>query len=142
MPTPLPVFVYGTLLPGEANYDWALAGRTSAEQPATLPHAVMYSNGGYPYVDTRPDHPGAVHGCLMHVPAEHHADVLATLDRLEGYRPGRADNHYERTVVTVHLPDGSTAQAYTYLLSDRTRPLVIGRLPVVPDGDWRLVATR
>lgn len=45
----LPVFAYGTLRPGEGNYAWALAGKTTAEVPATVVGMVLLDGPGFPF---------------------------------------------------------------------------------------------
>jgi gamma-glutamylcyclotransferase (GGCT)/AIG2-like uncharacterized protein YtfP len=131
----LPFFVYGTLRRDCGNHGWALDGRTSSERPATMPGAVMHDNGGFPYVTLDPTG-DTVLGEVMVVPDEHYADVLSDLDGLEGYHPDRADNHYDRIIVTVTLADGSTMRAYTYVVAPRYAAR-LSLLPVISDGDWK-----
>lgn len=127
----LPVFVYGTLRPGCGNFAWTLAGNTAAITPATLDGATMYRGPGFPYVAAGD---GVVVGDLIDITADRYDDVLATLDGLEGYRPGhRGGSHYDRVQCTVMTPDGPR-QAWVYMVNQQ-----LGREPI-PSGDW-LVAT-
>ncbi|MFC8224263.1 gamma-glutamylcyclotransferase [Streptomyces sp. NPDC057287] len=90
----LPFFVYGTLLPGEANHDRFLRGRTHEERPAVLPGALLYEGPGYPYVV---DGPGTVHGTLVTAAPGAYAELLGLLDDLEQYLgPDHPRNLYER----------------------------------------------
>ncbi|MFI9030481.1 gamma-glutamylcyclotransferase family protein [Streptomyces sp. NPDC053560] len=137
----LPFFVYGTLRPGEANHAWALRGRTAAEQPAMIHGALLYDGPGYPYAVRGPAD-ATVHG---HVVTPHEAayeEVLAVLDRLEGYTPGAPDNDYDRAACDADLPDGSTVAAWVYLAAE---PLA-GRLRAagtpIPGGDWLATGRR
>ncbi|MCC9704364.1 gamma-glutamylcyclotransferase [Streptomyces sp. MNU76] len=57
----LPVFVYGTLRPGEPNHDLFLRGRTAAEEPARMRGMALYDGPGYPYAVERLGD-GAAHG--------------------------------------------------------------------------------
>lgn len=131
-----PFFVYGTLRPGQANHARLLAGRTTAEVPATLPGHVLYGPG-LPYV-TAGEESSAVVGTLVFVAPERYAEVLADLDHLEGYRPGRPC-HYERKARVVRHPgpDGAdtTSVAWVYLagpaVRERLRPA-----ERIPSGDW------
>ncbi|MEV0599636.1 gamma-glutamylcyclotransferase family protein [Streptomyces sp. NPDC050315] len=137
----LPFFVYGTLRPGEANHAWALRGRTAAEQPALIHGALLYDGPGYPYAIQGPAD-AVVHGHVI-TPAEGAYDeVLAVLDRLEGYTPGAPDNDYDRVVCEAVLPDGATVRAWVYLAAE---PLA-GRLratgTAVPGGDWLATGLR
>jgi gamma-glutamylcyclotransferase (GGCT)/AIG2-like uncharacterized protein YtfP len=126
----LPIFVYGTLRPGQANHGWALRGRTVTAEPAVLPGAVLYAGPGYPYAVRAPEGGGAaVHGDLIHPAPEQHAAVLADLDRLEG-------TEYERVAAAVRRRDGTTVRAWVYLA---TAPLA-ARLRTtgtpIAGGDW------
>src|SRR5438270_797160 len=60
-----PFFVYGTLRPGQGNHARLLAGRTTAEVPATLPGNVLYGPA-LPYVTAGEEAPGVV-GALVFV---------------------------------------------------------------------------
>jgi gamma-glutamylcyclotransferase (GGCT)/AIG2-like uncharacterized protein YtfP len=139
-PEKLPVFVYGTLRPGEPNHARWLRGRTVAEEPARLPGAVLYEGPGYPYAVTVPDgHPHAeVHGDLIHPAAEHYLPLLTALDRLEDYYgPGHPDNDYERAAREVRLPGGADVRAWVYLAAAPvTQRLRTSGTPL-PGGDWR-----
>jgi gamma-glutamylcyclotransferase (GGCT)/AIG2-like uncharacterized protein YtfP len=49
----LPIFVYGTLRPGEPNHGLLLRGRTVAEEPARMRGMALYDGPGYPYAVER-----------------------------------------------------------------------------------------
>lgn len=134
--TNLPFFVYGTLRPGQANHARLLAGRTVAEFGATLGDHAIYGPG-LPYVVG--EEGSVVVGDLIFIDPDHYDEVLASLDRLEGYRPGSWHSHYERTAVVVHHagPDGTemTSVAWVYLAG----PSVAERLAPaerIVSGDW------
>ncbi|MFG2617902.1 gamma-glutamylcyclotransferase family protein [Streptomyces sp. NPDC048507] len=134
-PAQLPFFVYGTLRPGEVNHDLFLRGRTTAEEPASLPGAVLYEGPGYPYAVERPG--SAVAGELITASPQAYGELLTALDRLEEYRgPGRPDNLYDRLARVAVRPDGVRVRAWVYLAA---APLA-GRLArsgtEIPGGDW------
>ncbi|WP_432543018.1 gamma-glutamylcyclotransferase family protein [Kineococcus sp. SYSU DK002] len=129
----LPFFVYGTLRRGGGNHAWALAGRTVSERAAVLDGAHMHEGPGYPFVV--PGGPGGVIGELVEVLPAHHSQVLADLDRLEGFVPGGSSNLYDRVVVEVRTADGTLVPALTYVAAERLRERV-RTLPPVPSGDW------
>lgn len=140
-PERLPFFVYGTLRPGQRNHDWALRGRTVAEEPARLPGAALYRGPGYPYAVATPEDAGAeVRGELITPAPEHYAAVLATLDRLEGYAPGAADNDYERVVARVlrlaAAPAGAPARAWVYLAPGPSAARLRATGARIASGDW------
>jgi gamma-glutamylcyclotransferase (GGCT)/AIG2-like uncharacterized protein YtfP len=113
---PIPLFVYGTLIPGESNYPRYLAGRDERTLPATLDGAVLYTHGPFPYLVRAAElvQPGDyVAGVLVWITPADYAQTLAAIDRLEGYSEGGSDNHYERIPCTVETEEGSyTAWAY------------------------------
>jgi len=92
------VFVYGSLKPGEKNYNRYCRGRVQAEQEAIvqgnlfdLPHL------GYPAMTPGE---GWVYGYLL---SFGDADLLAALDQLEDYEADRplAENEYYREWIGV-----------------------------------------
>ena len=141
----LDVFVYGTLLPGQINYQAILQGKTTVERPASLRGARMWANGDrhrkpgtswpFPFVALTGDHRDQVSGCVLRIEARHAAEVLSELDELETYRPGDPTNRYERLVVEVDLPDGGHVTAYVYVAAAQVRA-ELAKLPRVPHGDW------
>jgi gamma-glutamylcyclotransferase (GGCT)/AIG2-like uncharacterized protein YtfP len=130
----LPVFVYGTLRPGQGNYSRLLAGRIATPVRATLPgHALYGRTLPFPYVVPAPGH--TVVGDLVTPLADLYDEVLDDLDWLEGYRAGPSDaSHYVRTRVAVESPAG-TETAWVYLAGTMAaRRLRLYDL--VDDGDW------
>ena len=136
-----PFFVYGTLRRGEGNYR-RLKGRTEAEHPATLPNHALYGVG-LPYVIDAEG--AAVVGELMFIRARHYDEVLADLDRLEGYRPGGRRCHYERVCRRVHYVDAlgleRTVAAWVYQAGPVVRAQLAESNPV-PGGDWLAAGER
>ncbi|MFD7614346.1 gamma-glutamylcyclotransferase family protein [Streptomyces sp. NPDC059828] len=132
---PLPFFVYGTLRPGEHNHDRFLRGRTSAEEPARLPGAVLYDGPGYPYVIEN-DGDGTVLGELVTAfPDGYHA-LSAVLDELEEYfGPDDPRNVYVRVARDVETARGSVT-AWVYVAADVMARELRARGTVIPGGDW------
>lgn len=133
----LPFFIYGTLRPGQGNYPRFLGGRTAQEVPAVL-HGHDLFDVGLPYVvRSTPD--AMVVGDLAFVLPEDYSDVLADLDRLEGYSRRRPGGHYQREALAVHYQDADgsevTALAWVYLAGPAVRARLLGANPV-PGGDW------
>ena len=130
-------FVYGTLLPGEANHGPFLRGRTAAEEPGRLNGAVLYDGPGYPYaVEERG---GVVYGELVTALPGSYEELLADLDRLEEYAPGDPRSLYERVEREVHRDGaGPPVRAWVYVAA----PAVAARLRIrgkpIESGDWRL----
>ncbi|MCX8133522.1 MAG: gamma-glutamylcyclotransferase [Roseococcus sp.] len=122
-PAPLTIahlFVYGTLMEGEAN----------AHHLAGLPRlpgrirAVLHDLGPYPAVRLGE---GEVAGEVVELPL----DRLAGMDALEGSEPGGAPGgHYRRSVLPVSTPRG-VLRAYVYVMDEAAR------FPRIEGGDWR-----
>lgn len=109
----LPVFVYGTLRPGEKNYPRYLAGRAVKTVSATAEGRLYYvAGGGYPYVEPGP---GTVAGELVYLDPCHYEQTLQAIDALEEYKPDdEAHSVYLRRRTYVTLIDGSCAAAWIY----------------------------
>lgn len=134
----LPFFFYGTLQTGFQNHENVVRGRFAEISPARaaglrLVHYPVGFPGAYPG-----QHSDFVFGQLLTPPADDavYAALLRELDLLEDYVPGRADNQYDRRVISVEVLDAPrrTVDAFVYVsLLDADSN---GAVPV-PSGDWR-----
>jgi gamma-glutamylcyclotransferase (GGCT)/AIG2-like uncharacterized protein YtfP len=109
----LPVFVYGTLRPGEKNFSRYLQGSSLRQAPATIAGELFYvADGGYPYLLPGP---GRVQGELIDIDPSSYSEVLRRLDALEEYDPANeAGSVYLRRPAAVRLEDGTIAEAWVY----------------------------
>jgi gamma-glutamylcyclotransferase (GGCT)/AIG2-like uncharacterized protein YtfP len=114
-----PLFVYGTLLPGERNYPRFLAGRTEHEFPArTEGELWLVETEDYPYLVPGC---GEVHGCLISISAGVFNRTLQAIDRLEDYHPRQPRRSlYLRQLIPVATPAGPTL-AWSYIWNCRER---------------------
>ncbi|MYV92642.1 gamma-glutamylcyclotransferase family protein [Streptomyces sp. SID1034] len=130
---PLPLFVYGTLRPGERYHRRFLDGRTRSERPALLTGALLYDGPGYPYALPGD---GTITGTLIELDPTDHPQLLAALDELEEYAgPGHPRNLYDR-LVREALVEGRPVRSWVYLAAPRlARELLAGGTPI-PGGDW------
>src|SRR5260221_5114220 len=101
----LPIFVYGTLRPGQENYDRFVLGKTAREVAALLPDHAMFVLDGYPCI-TEDTGAGDVSGDTLILLPELFPAVLAALDRLEGYTPRDASSPYLRVRRRVRTGEG------------------------------------
>ncbi|PSM45559.1 hypothetical protein C7Y66_29705 [Chroococcidiopsis sp. CCALA 051] len=125
------VFVYGTLKPGEANYQQFCADYVVAAQEAIALGQLFDLPLGYPAMT-----PGSlkVYGFLLSFA---NPEILQQLDWLEDYDPQRAiaENEYYRQQIEVY--DTSLAPlgiAWTYLMTLEQVRTFGGVL--LPDGWW------
>lgn len=142
MTSSTPIFVYGTLRPGQINYPLirsAVAGHVVARLDS---HALRAApTARYPYAIK--DENDSITGDLLQLKPGTEAADLARLDILEGYDP-RAFllemSHYIRVRCTVTTTDeslagpaGASIEAWVYVAGPAT---LVSELPVVNDGDW------
>ncbi|MGI5198229.1 gamma-glutamylcyclotransferase family protein [Streptomyces sp. CA-288835] len=130
-----PIFVYGTLRPGEPNHDLFLLGHTVSEVPGRLAGAVLYEGPGYPYAVEEPG--GMVSGELITPAPERYDQLLLTLDRLEDYAPGDPANLYERVARNVIREDGTSVDAWVYVAAPTVATRLRARGKLIEGGDWR-----
>ena len=125
------MFVYGTLRPGQPNWERLLAGRTERVVAGRLPGVVLLECGHYPAAVERAGG-GSAAGEVVWIRPAAWSSVLAALDHLEGYDPADPRRLFDRVVRPVETAEGAV-DCWVYLagglLSGSARP-------VVADGDW------
>ena len=110
------VFVYGTLKPGEYNYQKYCQGKTIAEIPAYTIGELYHLAPGYPAIT---EGNRRVEGYLLSFAGD---DILKSLDILEGYsdRDASECNDYNRQLIEVYSLSGEPlAQAWGYIMSKK-----------------------
>jgi gamma-glutamylcyclotransferase (GGCT)/AIG2-like uncharacterized protein YtfP len=131
----LPFFVYGTLLPGEANYPlWREA--IAAMAPATLPGVRLYDLGDFPMaVEMLREGPqGEAVGLVVHLKPAYYAGAVALLDLVEGFDPdATGQSAYRRERRVVRLANGEPVVAWVYL----GRPHYVAGLEPLP-SHWKV----
>lgn len=134
MRQPLPVFVYGTLLPGFQNHNAYVKPYAHQAIPATIQGEIYHLPQGYPGLLDGADE---VVGALLYFAPVAYEQALAGLDELETYfGPGDPRNEYDRVEVTAVLTGtGEAVRAYAYRYLDEA---YVRREGIrVADGDWR-----
>lgn len=125
------VFVYGTLKPGETNYQRYCALNVLSVQRAITFGQLYALPFGYPAMIAG-DRP--VYGFLLTFA---NADILAALDRLEGYDSHQpaTENEYTRQRIETYNSDlKPLAVAWIYLMTLQQVKAFSGLL--LPDGWW------
>jgi gamma-glutamylcyclotransferase (GGCT)/AIG2-like uncharacterized protein YtfP len=108
------VFVYGTLKPGESNYQYYCEGLVRSQTPAYTKGILYDLPLGYPGLTVGDNR---VRGVLL---TFSDSNILDSLDKLEDYQPQRALelNEYYRTLVPVYgLQDEFLGKAWCYLMT-------------------------
>lgn len=125
------VFVYGTLKPGESNYQRYCAGKVLEAKRAIAFGQLFSLPLGYPAM-TEGESP--VEGFLLSFPDE---TILHHLDWLEDYYPHQsaAENEYNRQQIeTYNLDFAPLGSAWGYLMTPERVRACGGVL--LPDGWW------
>jgi len=122
------VFFYGTLMSGFKRRGRALVDpKLTSEGRGSIP-AALFDVGIYPAAIPASD--SRVRGEIYSMFDS--ASVLAALDEIEGFRPGRPDESlYTRVETPVTFDDGQVANAWVYFYN---APL--GRAPRIESGDY------
>lgn len=133
----LPVFVYGTLRPGQGNYRRLLAEHALEDRPAQVRGYALYG-AGIPYAVLERD--SVIHGSVVWIDTAAYAATLLDLDHLEGYRP--AQSHYvrvQRAATSLTSPPREAGpreashQVFMYEAGPRFRR---ENFPRIDGGDW------
>jgi gamma-glutamylcyclotransferase (GGCT)/AIG2-like uncharacterized protein YtfP len=125
------IFVYGTLKPGEANFDRYC--QNVLEIQAALAHGTLYDLPlGYPAMT-----PGnsPVYGFLLSFA---HPQILLELDELEDYcpdRPMEENEYYRQRIQTFSLSHQSLGDAWAYLMEPEKAKRLGGVL--LSKGQWK-----
>ncbi len=130
----LRVFVYGTLKPGQVNFERYCGGDRTTATPllAQVRGKLFELSLGYPAMtlgDTW------VKGYLLELTNE---SILVALDGLEDYHPHRAEaqNEYQRKDVEVFEAEGrSLGLAWTYFMTPQKVEQYSGKW--IASGEWK-----
>ncbi len=132
MSNKLRVFVYGTLKPGEVNYQRYCAGKVREEKSAIAFGNLFNLPLGYPAMT-----PGEsiVRGFLLTFTD---STILTILDELEDYKPNRIpeeNEYYRQEIETYDLDRKSLGLAWIYLMTF-TQVQRFGGI-LISSGCWR-----
>lgn len=129
-----PVFVYGTLRPGQAPYNRLLAGRTTAEPLTSMASLSMHlsANRAYPWAVTGGN---GITGNQMTIRSGVYAQTMGEIDAYERYNPSVPAAQQPYYVRELRATRTGT-RSWVYLASPRMAPYVRQSLPLIPSGDW------
>lgn len=125
------VFVYGTLKPGEANYQRYCAERMIESYPAVAFGRLFELSIGYPAMTTGKR---SIQGFVLSFPD---SQVLRELDELEDYHPERLPekNEYQRQKIQTFSSNGQyLGMAWGYVMLPEKVELLGGVF--LPSGYW------
>lgn len=126
------LFVYGTLKPGEINFEFYCGGKVTEMIPASTQGHLYALPVGYPAMTTGD---GNVSGFLFKLEDE---TVLSDIDELEDYHPNRpsTENLYEREWLTLYDHSGEVlGEAWGYRMAF-WRVQQLGGV-FLPSGCWK-----
>lgn len=127
----LPVFVYGSLRPGNIHFDRLLKGKITKVTPARV-RGSLYAHVSLPWPCLVPGD-GEVKGEIIHIAPDVYDMVMVALDDWEDYDPrDESGSLYLRRVVTAITADGKEEQAWCYFWNGSERELG----EPVEDGKW------
>lgn len=136
-----PVFVYGTLRPGQGNYHLMSNAAVDSTQATLTGHAIYGAHRGFPYAAEHEDPTSVTVGDIVWL-SDTNAGVQAryNMDGLEGFNSDfPSSSHYERVLrdVTFTGPDGQpqTVKAWTYMARGSARRQ-LREEDRIADGDW------
>jgi len=127
----LKVFVYGTLRKGERNA-YHLNDATYLHGNAWAEGTLYDTGHGYPVMFLNHSHNASdiVYGEVYDIDM----DILGSIDKLEGYIPGRTNNLYERVKARVYTDDGVLDDVITYVAGETLQHSE----DIIPLGDWKV----
>jgi gamma-glutamylcyclotransferase (GGCT)/AIG2-like uncharacterized protein YtfP len=124
---PLPLFVYGTLQRGKRLHGYMEGFEFIGE--AAVPGRLL-DCGSFPGL-IQGEAGERVHGEIFRVKPGYAAeDLLARVDKVEGFTGVGRNNLYERRIITATDADGKTTACWTYHWMGKTD------LPIVENGVW------
>lgn len=125
------VFVYGTLRKEERNA-YYLNGANCLYENAWVSGTLYDTKRGYPvlFLNGLENLTNKVYGEIYDV----NRDTLKTMDILEGYVEGGAENVYERTVIKAHTDEGALDDVIIYVAGSTLQHCQ----KVIPLGDWNV----
>jgi gamma-glutamylcyclotransferase (GGCT)/AIG2-like uncharacterized protein YtfP len=129
---PRHLFVYGTLLASVAGRaHQMLATRADLVSRGSIAGR-LYDVGDYPAAVSSADGGARIHGELYAIRPGREDELLADLDRYEGFAPGRSGQSlFVRTEVAVERQGGGTTAAWTYVFNRS-----LDGLPRIASGDY------
>jgi gamma-glutamylcyclotransferase (GGCT)/AIG2-like uncharacterized protein YtfP len=141
---PHPVFVYGTLRPGQGNHGVMAHGVDHENPPVTARMdgvAIYGAHRGFPYAAEHDDPTACTVGEIVWLTdTDNGWDARLGMDHLEGFSSDHpSKSHYERVLrpITITDPDGSTrtVNAWTYLARGWSKSQLREDDRIL-DGDW------
>lgn len=124
------VAVYGTLRLDQGNYKYLLEGTAAEHRGVDFIEGTMFSLGGFPGVITGDNHKGLVEVDLFYLPEPSRAELLRSLDGLEGYSPDRSPERCMYLRKTTTTKGGHMVFYYEW---NRDVP---NDNQLIPSGNW------
>lgn len=136
-----PVFVYGTLRPGQGNYHLMSEAAEGSSRATLNGHAIYGAHRGFPYAAEHDDPSAVTVGDIVWLSdTQHGARARDNMDGLEGFNSDYpSSSHYERVLRDVTFTDSEgnaqTVKAWTYMARGSARRQ-LREEDRIADGDW------
>lgn len=136
-----PVFVYGTLRPGQGNYHLMSDAAVSSSRATLAGHAIYGAHRGFPYAAEHADSSAVTVGDIVWLSdTPFGARARDNMDGLEGFNSDYpSSSHYERVLRDVTFADSEghpqTIKAWTYMARGSARRQLREDDRIL-DGDW------
>lgn len=129
-PQNLFVFFYGTLKRGHHNHNRFIKGASRFVSEATVPGAILLTDGVLPYCVKTGQENDQVQGEVFQISEE----CLLELDRLENH-----PHWYQRERVTIDVNTGKPLETWVYFIASNHSQISGNSLTQISDGVWRKV---
>ncbi len=138
---PYPVFVYGTLRPGQGNHHMMEDAVADTFEGKVTGVGIYGAHQGFPYASEHEDPSAYVIGNVINLTDDQEGwKARQSMDHLEGFSKDHpSSSHYERILKEVEIvtPAGGreTVKAWIYLARGPSRDQ-LRESDRIPDGDW------
>src|SRR5690349_8394374 len=124
------LFLYGTLLPGEAPEEIAYVVKRFRRLGSAHVRGRLYDFGEFPGAVLNPSARTMIHGELVALPSDQR--ILEALDRYEEFDPSHPKKSlFIRTKAKILMADGSHREGWIYVYNRH-----LGKAKLVRGGDY------
>lgn len=124
------LFTYGTLMSGMNRHQVLQQANATLIGKTSINAKLFTANWSWPFLQLNPLGSSTVKGEVYQIPA----NLVDTLDHIEGYYPNREDNLFERRTIEVDILPCDKIKAIVY---EGGKDLLTLKTTQIMSGDWR-----